>query len=154
MFAVRFFIFFPSYLRRPEICRDEHTGQRGGGRMFPLESSSQPDSRRSETGTVWPVTAPSHPPLINKQANWINKQIALFPASWSTIKMCDKLSVNALTAEKKMKKIAASTFPLQFFSHFSPSPVHPSTWFGLSQPSLPLVFCPLAELQGDVAVRG
>lgn len=66
-------------------------------------SSSQPDSRQYETGTVWPVTAPSRPPLINKQANWINKQIALFPASWSTIKMCDKLSVNALTAGKNEK---------------------------------------------------
>lgn len=67
--------------------------------------------------------------------------------------MCDKLSVNALTAGKKMKKIAASTFPLQF-SPLSPSPVHPSTPFGLPQPSLPLVFCPLAELQREVAVRG
>lgn len=81
------------------------------------KSSSQPDSRRSETGTVWPVTAPSRPPLINKQANWINKQIALLPASWSTIKRHDKLFVNALTAGEKMKK----NLPQHFLSNSSPT---------------------------------
>lgn len=73
------------------------------------------------------LTAPANPALINKPANWINKQlsyiyiyvcvyvhiyICILTASWHAIKICDKLFIVSLTtAEGKVGKI----------SHFNPS---------------------------------
>ena len=63
------------------------------------------------------LTTPANPALINKPANWINKQLFLFffflTASWHAIKMCDKLSVTALPT-------AGREGVLGKISHFKP----------------------------------
>lgn len=85
-------------------CSQPGTQSPGGWEGW--ECASPLACRAARGGLTWAsfglLPAPAPWDLINKPANWINKQLFLifFIASWRAIRTCDKLSVTASTAAR------------------------------------------------------